>query len=39
MSAAVWKMMPICLFWYLWMERLRAFEDLESTLEEIFSSF
>jgi hypothetical protein len=39
-SAAVWKMTPICHFWYLWRERNnRSFEDLESTLEEILSSF
>jgi hypothetical protein len=39
-SAAVWKMTPICFFWCLWRERNnRSFEDLESTLEEILSSF
>jgi hypothetical protein len=39
-SAAVWKMTLICLFWCLWRERNnRSFEDLESSLEEILSSF
>jgi hypothetical protein len=39
-SAMVWKMMSICLFWCLWRERNnRSFEDLESTLKEILSSF
>jgi hypothetical protein len=37
MSATVWKMTPICLFWCLWRERNnRSFEDLEKTSEEIF---
>jgi hypothetical protein len=36
----VWKIEPICPFWCLWRERnKRNFEDLESTLEEILSSF
>jgi hypothetical protein len=36
----VWKIVPICPFWCLWRERnKRSFEDLESTLEEILSSF
>jgi hypothetical protein len=40
MSVALWKMMPICLFWCLWREKNnRSFEDLERTLEEILSSF
>jgi len=39
-SVAIWKMAPICLFWCLWRERNnRSFEDLESTLKEILSSF
>jgi hypothetical protein len=39
-NTAVWKMAPICLFWCLWREKNnRSFEDLESTLEEILSSF
>jgi len=29
-SAAIWKMVPICIFWCVWKERnLRCFEDLE----------
>lgn len=40
MSVAVWKMTPICLFWCLWREmNNKSFKDLESTLEEILSSF
>jgi hypothetical protein len=40
MSDVVWKMVPIFLLWCLWRERNnRSFEDLESTLEEILSSF
>jgi hypothetical protein len=40
MSATVRKMVPICLFWCLWREiNNKSFEDLESTLEEILSSF
>jgi hypothetical protein len=39
-SAAVWKMAPICLFWYLWRKmNNRSFEDLERSLEENLSSF
>jgi len=39
-SVAVWKMASICLFWCLWRERNnKSFEDLESILEEILSSF
>jgi hypothetical protein len=39
-SVAVWKMMSICLFWCLWREKKnRSFKNLESTLEEILSSF
>jgi hypothetical protein len=35
-----WVMTPICLFWCLWRDRnSKSFEDLESTLEEILSSF
>jgi hypothetical protein len=38
-SAAVWKMVPACLFWCLWQERNnRDFEDLERSLEDILSS-
>jgi len=40
MSAALWKIALICLFWCLWREmNNRSFEDLESTLEEILFSF
>jgi hypothetical protein len=39
-SFAVWKMVPICLFWCLCREmNNRSFEDLESTLYEILSLF
>jgi hypothetical protein len=39
-SAAVWKMVPICFFfWCLWRERNnRSFEDLEGSLEDLLSS-
>jgi hypothetical protein len=38
-SDAVWKMVPICLFWCLWQERNnRFFEDLKRSLEDILSS-
>jgi hypothetical protein len=38
-SAVVWKMVPICIFWSIWRERInRCFEDLESSLEEILAS-
>jgi len=40
MSATVWKMTPICLFWCLRREMNdRNFEDLKRSLEEIQSSF
>jgi nitrogen fixation-related uncharacterized protein len=40
MSAAIWKMVSICLFWCLWKERKnRCFEDLERALEDILASF
>jgi hypothetical protein len=40
MSVALWKMMPICLFWCLWREmNNKSFGDLESSLKEILSSF
>jgi hypothetical protein len=39
-SAAVWKMVPLCLLWCLWREMNdRSFEDRERTLEEIKSLF
>jgi hypothetical protein len=40
MSVAIWKMVPICIFWCVWRERnLRCFEDLESSMEDILASF
>jgi nitrogen fixation-related uncharacterized protein len=40
MSAVLWKIALICLFWCLWREmNNRSFKDLESTLEEILFSF
>ena len=39
-SAAVWKMVPTCLFWCLWQEKNNGcFEDLERSLEDILSSY
>jgi hypothetical protein len=39
-SVAIWKMVPICIFWCVWKERnLRCFEDLESSMEDILASF
>jgi hypothetical protein len=39
-SAAIWKMVPICIFWCVWKElSLRRFEDLESSMEDILVSF
>jgi hypothetical protein len=39
-SAAVWKMVPTCIFWCLWKERNdRNFEDREKSLEDILSFF
>jgi hypothetical protein len=39
-SAAVWTMVPICIFWCVWNERnLRCFEDMENSLENIVASF
>ena len=38
-SAVIWKMMLICIFCSIWMERNnKCFEDLESSLEEILAS-
>jgi len=39
-SAVVWKMVPCCLMWCLWMERNdRQFEDKERTIDELISFF
>jgi hypothetical protein len=39
-SAAIWKMVPICIFWCVWKERnLRRFEDVESFMEDILAIF
>jgi len=39
MSVAIWKMVPICIFWCVWKEiNLRCFEDLESSMEDILAS-
>jgi hypothetical protein len=38
-SAAIWKMMPICIFFCVWKERnLRCFDDFESSMENSFVS-
>jgi hypothetical protein len=39
-SAAIWEMVSICIFWYVWRERnLRYFEDLKNSMEDILSLF
>jgi hypothetical protein len=39
-SAVVWKVVPLCIVWCLWRERIdKSFENLERTLEELKSSF
>ena len=39
-SAVVWKMIPLCLMWCLWIERnARCFEDATRTLEELTHFF
>jgi len=39
-SAAIWKMVPICLLWCVWKEiNNRCFEDLERSLEDILLLF
>jgi hypothetical protein len=39
-SAAVLKMVPICILWCVWKERnTRCFEDLENSMEIIVASF
>jgi hypothetical protein len=40
MSAVIWKMVPICLFWCVWKERNNScFEDFERSLEDILALF
>jgi hypothetical protein len=39
-SAAVWKMVPICILSCVWKERnFRCFEDLENSMENFVASF
>jgi hypothetical protein len=39
-SVVVWKMVPQCLLWCLWLERnVRCFEDFERSLEELTAFF
>jgi hypothetical protein len=39
-SAAIWKIVPICIFWCVWKEiNLRCFEDMESSMNDILASF
>ncbi|KAG2683326.1 hypothetical protein I3843_10G026800 [Carya illinoinensis] len=39
-SAAVWRMIPLCLFWCLWLERNgRCFEDCECSMGELREFF
>jgi hypothetical protein len=39
-SAVVWKMIPLCLMWYIWRERnARCFEDSARAFEEILHYF
>jgi hypothetical protein len=39
-STVVWKMVLLCIVWYLWLERNeRCFEDSERTLEELTAFF
>jgi hypothetical protein len=38
--AAIWKTVPICIFWCVWKERnLKCFENVESSMENILTSF
>ena len=38
--AAMWKMIPLCIMWCIWMERnVRCFEDKERTLAELKNFF
>jgi hypothetical protein len=40
MSAAIWKIVSICIFWCVWKEKnLRCFEDLKSSIEDILALF
>jgi hypothetical protein len=39
-SAAVWKIVPVCILWCVWKERnLRCFEHMENSKEDIVASF
>jgi hypothetical protein len=39
-NAAIWKMVPICIFWCVWREiNFRCFKNLESFMEDILASF
>jgi hypothetical protein len=39
-SAAIWKMVQICIFWCVGKERnFRYFEDLERSMEDILATF
>ena len=39
-SSVVWKMVPLCIVWCLWLERNeRCFEDSERSLEELTTFF
>jgi hypothetical protein len=39
-SAVVWKMVPLCLMWCIWMERnARCFEDKSRSFEELLHYF
>jgi hypothetical protein len=39
-NVAIWKMVPICIFWCVWKEiNLRYFKDFESSMEDILASF
>jgi hypothetical protein len=39
-SAAVWTMVPICIFWCVWKKRnLKCFKDQENSIENILDSF
>jgi hypothetical protein len=39
-SVAIWKMVPICIYWCVWKEiNFRCFKDIESSMEDILVSF